>query len=87
MLEDLHWADDATLDFLALLGRRVGRLPALVLASFRDDELPSLEALRGVLGELATAPRVSRLASRRSHCRRSRRWRDPGASTPARCSA
>jgi DNA-binding CsgD family transcriptional regulator/tetratricopeptide (TPR) repeat protein len=62
VLEDLHWADDATLDFLALLGRRVERLPALVLASFRDDELSSLEALRGILGELATAPRVSRLA-------------------------
>ena len=39
VLEDLHWADEATLDVLTLLGRRVASVPALVLASFRDDEL------------------------------------------------
>jgi DNA-binding CsgD family transcriptional regulator len=53
VLEDLHWADEATLDVLILLARRVGSVPALVLASFRDDELPRAEALRVVVGELA----------------------------------
>ena len=35
VLEDLHWADEATLDVLRLLGRRIETLPALVLATYR----------------------------------------------------
>ena len=42
VLEDLHWADEATLDLIRLLGRRVARLPALVIATYRDDELDRL---------------------------------------------
>jgi hypothetical protein len=37
VLEDLHWADEATLDVLRLLGRRIDAIRALVLATFRDD--------------------------------------------------
>ena len=57
VLEDLHWADEATLDVLRLLGRRVGSVPAVVLASFRDDELARAVELRIVLGELVERPR------------------------------
>jgi Predicted ATPase len=39
VLEDVHWADEATLDVLKLLARRVAAVPVLVVASFRDDEL------------------------------------------------
>ena len=56
VLEDLHWADEATLDVLRLLGRRVGSVPAMVLASFRDDELDRAQQLRIVLGELGGRP-------------------------------
>src|SRR4051812_21784307 len=52
VLEDLHWADEATLDVLRLLGRRIQSLPALVLATYRDDELDPRHPLRIVLGEL-----------------------------------
>lgn len=52
VLEDLHWADDATLDVLRLLGRRCDAFPALVLATYRDDELERTHPLRIVLGEL-----------------------------------
>jgi tetratricopeptide (TPR) repeat protein len=52
VLEDLHWADEATLDLLRLLARRVETVPALVLATFRDDELDRSHPLRVVLGEL-----------------------------------
>jgi DNA-binding CsgD family transcriptional regulator/tetratricopeptide (TPR) repeat protein len=62
ILEDLHWADDATLDLLRLLGRRIDTAPALVLASLRDDELDRTHPVRVVLGELATSPHVRRLA-------------------------
>jgi DNA-binding CsgD family transcriptional regulator/tetratricopeptide (TPR) repeat protein len=53
VLEDLQWADEATLDVLSLLGARIASAPALVLASYRDDELERAPALRVVLGELA----------------------------------
>ena len=59
VLEDLHWADEATLDVLHLLGRRGARLPALVLATYRDDQLSRADPLRLVLGELGAAHRVT----------------------------
>jgi DNA-binding CsgD family transcriptional regulator/tetratricopeptide (TPR) repeat protein len=61
ILEDVHWADGATLDLLRLLGRRIENAPALVIASLRDDELDRTHPLRLVLGELATAPATRRL--------------------------
>jgi DNA-binding CsgD family transcriptional regulator/tetratricopeptide (TPR) repeat protein len=61
VLEDLHWADEATLDVLRLLGRRVERLGALVVATYRSDELTRTHPLRVVLGDLASALRVIRL--------------------------
>ena len=56
VLEDVHWADEATLDVLTLLAARIGSAPALVLASYRDDEHDRAEQLRVVLGELARRP-------------------------------
>jgi class 3 adenylate cyclase/tetratricopeptide (TPR) repeat protein len=61
VLDDLQWADEATLDVVGLLGRRVDALPALVLLSYRDDELDRAHPLRMVLGVLATGPAVRRL--------------------------
>jgi DNA-binding CsgD family transcriptional regulator len=52
VLEDLHWADEATLDLVRLLGRRIETVPALVLVTYRDDELDRAHPLRIVLGEL-----------------------------------
>jgi len=60
VLEDLHWADEATLDALRVLARKVERTPLLVVASYRDDELDRADPLRIVLGELATRPAVER---------------------------
>ena len=56
VLEDVHWADDATLDVMTMLAPRVGSVPALVLASFREDELDRAEQLRFVLGEMVRGP-------------------------------
>lgn len=52
VIEDAHWADDATLDALRLLGRRCGDMEALLLVTYRDDELDRAHPLRIVLGEL-----------------------------------
>lgn len=61
VLEDMHWADQATLDVLRVVGRRVGRTGALVLVTYREDEVGEEHPLRVVLGELASTPAVSRL--------------------------
>ena len=55
VIEDAHWADDATLDLLKFLGRRIERTHALLAVSFRDDEVTAAHPLRRVLGELPTA--------------------------------
>jgi DNA-binding CsgD family transcriptional regulator len=39
VIEDVHWADAATLDLLAYLGSRLHNMRVLVLASFRPDDL------------------------------------------------
>jgi DNA-binding CsgD family transcriptional regulator/tetratricopeptide (TPR) repeat protein len=65
VVEDLHWADEATLDVLRLLGRRIGDVPALVLATYRDDELDRAHPLRLVLGELPSGEAIDRLTLER----------------------
>jgi DNA-binding CsgD family transcriptional regulator/tetratricopeptide (TPR) repeat protein len=60
-IEDLHWADEASLDVVSLLSRRLDGIPVLVLATYRDDELGPTHPLRIVVGELATHPDVERL--------------------------
>jgi predicted ATPase len=55
VVEDAHWADEATLDWLAFLGRRIDRLPALLFVTYRDDEVGPEHPLRGVLAALPNA--------------------------------
>ena len=62
VLEDMHWADEATLDVVTLLGRRVETASVLLAISFRDDELDRAPKLRGMLGELGGGPLRLRLA-------------------------
>jgi DNA-binding CsgD family transcriptional regulator len=52
VLEDVHWADDATLDLVTVLGRRIGSLPALLVLTFRGGEAASSHALRGAIGAI-----------------------------------
>jgi DNA-binding CsgD family transcriptional regulator len=61
VLEDVQWADGATLDVLRLVGRRVEQLPVLLLASYRDTELGPFHPLRLVLGELASGAGSARV--------------------------
>jgi DNA-binding CsgD family transcriptional regulator len=62
VLEDLHWADDATLDVVRLLARRVETVPVLVVGTYRDDQVDRTHRLRILIGELATWPGVARLS-------------------------
>lgn len=64
VIEDAHWADDATLDLLRFVGRRIDRLNGIVIVTARTSELPSDHPLRMVLGDLATSPGLVRLELR-----------------------
>ena len=50
--EDVHWADEATLDLLKFLGRRINRTNSMLVVTYRDDELAANHPLRLVLGDL-----------------------------------
>ena len=53
VIEDVHWADDATLDLIKFLARRIRTAQALIILTYRDDEIGLRHPLRPVLGELA----------------------------------
>jgi DNA-binding CsgD family transcriptional regulator/tetratricopeptide (TPR) repeat protein len=61
IFEDVHWADEATLDVLRVLIRKIEKVAALVVLTFRDDELEWSHPLRRTLGELATQRAVTRV--------------------------
>lgn len=53
IVEDVHWADGASLDVVRYLARRIERLPAVLVLSYRDEELSEDHPLRRVIGTLA----------------------------------
>jgi DNA-binding CsgD family transcriptional regulator/tetratricopeptide (TPR) repeat protein len=55
VLEDVHWSDDATLDFITFLGRRMHQIRGLLVLTFRDDEVDAEHPLRATLGSLSPA--------------------------------
>ena len=61
VIEDVHWADESTLDLLSFLGRRLSRLWGLLLVSYRDDEVGYDHPLRMVLGDVATQRSTRRM--------------------------
>ena len=82
VIEDAHWADEATLDVLRLLGRRSRRCRSLVVVTYRDE--PAGRSIR-CASRWATSPaRRRRRASPSSRSRRTRCARSPpaAASTP-----
>ena len=52
VFEDIHWADEATLDFIKFFARRITQLRCLFILTYRDDEIHSHHPLRNVLGQL-----------------------------------
>jgi DNA-binding CsgD family transcriptional regulator/tetratricopeptide (TPR) repeat protein len=61
VLEDLHWADDSTIDLVRYLGKRLRSVPVLLIATYRDDALTASDPLRQALGELATQRSTRRI--------------------------
>ncbi len=58
VLEDVHWADDATFDVITVLGRRIGALPALLVLTFRGGEAPPGHPLHTAVGSIRPADSV-----------------------------
>ena len=65
VIEDVHWADEATLDVLRLLVRRIGPLRAVLVLTYRDDELGRDHPLTQLLGDASHSGETHRLAMRR----------------------
>jgi DNA-binding CsgD family transcriptional regulator/tetratricopeptide (TPR) repeat protein len=61
VVEDLHWADEATLDWLTYLARRLASLPVLVVGTYRDEELGAGSSLRSALAAIATQRSTRRM--------------------------
>jgi DNA-binding CsgD family transcriptional regulator/tetratricopeptide (TPR) repeat protein len=52
VIEDVHWADNGTMDFIKFIGRRLSTSHCLMLVSYRDDEVGATHPLHFVLGDL-----------------------------------
>ena len=63
VIEDVHWADRATLDVIKFLGRRIQRMSAMLIVTYRDDEVTVGHPLTLVTGDLpASSARRIQLA-------------------------
>jgi DNA-binding CsgD family transcriptional regulator/tetratricopeptide (TPR) repeat protein len=64
-IEDLHWADGATRDFVHFLVRSAREEPLCLVVTYRADELHRRHPLRPLLAELERAAGVDRIALER----------------------
>ena len=62
VFEDVHWADEASLDLIQFLSRRVRDCTVLILATYRDDALGRDHPLRTLLGEVGSHRWARRLS-------------------------
>ena len=62
VVEDIHWADEATIDLLRFLGRRIRDATVLLIVTYRDDALAAGDPLLLALGDLATQRSVRRVS-------------------------
>ena len=53
IFEDIHWADEASFDFIKFFARRIDTVQCLFIITHRNDECPSIQMLRNVMGQLA----------------------------------
>jgi DNA-binding CsgD family transcriptional regulator/tetratricopeptide (TPR) repeat protein len=62
VMEDIHWADESTIDLLRFLGRRIRDSTVLLIVTYRDDALAAGDPLQLALGDLATQRSVRRIS-------------------------
>lgn len=57
VIEDVQWADEATIEVLTYVARRLAATPSLLVVTYRDDDEPH-PRVRLFLGQLSTMPAV-----------------------------
>ena len=62
VIDDLHWADQATVDLLRFVLRRISRTPALVIGTIRDDEIATAHPMRSLLGDVARSTSATKIS-------------------------
>jgi DNA-binding CsgD family transcriptional regulator len=62
LIDDLHWADPASLDLLRLIARASATLPMLIIAAYRADELTPDDPLYHIVPMLARETNAERLS-------------------------
>lgn len=55
VIEDAQWADEATVDLIGFIGRRIDRIPALLIVTYRDPGVASEHPLRRAIGQVPSA--------------------------------
>ncbi len=67
VIEDAHWADDASADFLKFVARRIARYPALLVVTFREEEVfvghPLMRAIADVPADHLSRIRLQGLSA------------------------
>jgi DNA-binding CsgD family transcriptional regulator/tetratricopeptide (TPR) repeat protein len=53
VFEDIHWADEATLDFIKFFARRIAQLRCMFILTYRDEEIHQRHHLRNVFSDLS----------------------------------
>lgn len=62
LFDDVHWADEATLDFLSFLARRLADHPLLLLLTWRTEDVPAAHRLRRLFAEGTGHPHAHAVA-------------------------
>ena len=83
VFEDVHWADEATLDVVRLFARRATDAAVLLVLSYREDELDPSHPLRVVLGNLPGSGQVTSLSLARLSAQAVAALAGPGYADPA----
>jgi DNA-binding SARP family transcriptional activator len=52
-IDDLQWADTASLDLLAYINRRLDNLPLMIIVTWRSEDVPPHDPLRNLYSEAA----------------------------------
>lgn len=59
VIEDVHWADDATLDAVTFLGRRIAALPVMLVLTYRAGAVPADYPLHAALAAVRSAAAIA----------------------------
>ena len=62
VIEDLHWADEATLDLLVYLGRRLADTPSVLVLTYREHTPDPPPRMTEVMGHLSRSARTTRIS-------------------------